>query len=108
MRLRRFHLIPFNSIEKSPCAELSPGQRDSDSLPDYELLDQVLKLYIEKNIDATNIIASGFEKALVDRVVAMVDKAEYKRRQYPPGPKVSPIAFGKDRRLPMTSRWRES
>lgn len=101
-------LIPVNSIEKAPSAELSPGQRDSDSLPDYELLDQVLKLYIEKNIDATKIIASGFDKALVDRVVAMVDKAEYKRRQYPPGPKVSPVAFGKDRRLPMTSRWRES
>ena len=101
-------LIPVNSIEKAPSAELSPGQKDSDSLPDYELLDQVLKLYIEKNIDATKIIASGFDKALVDRVVAMVDKAEYKRRQYPPGPKVSPIAFGKDRRLPMTSRWKES
>jgi NAD+ synthase (glutamine-hydrolysing) len=101
-------LIPVNSIEKAPSAELSPGQRDSDSLPDYELLDQVLKLYIEKNIDATKIIASGFDKAIVDRVVAMVDKAEYKRRQYPPGPKVSPIAFGKDRRLPMTSRWKES
>ena len=101
-------LIPVNSIEKAPSAELSPGQKDSDSLPDYELLDQVLKLYIEKNIDATKIIASGFDKALVDRVVALVDKAEYKRRQYPPGPKVSPIAFGKDRRLPMTSRWRES
>ena len=101
-------LIPVNSIEKAPSAELSPDQRDSDSLPDYELLDQVLKLYIEKNIDATKIIASGFDKALVDRVVALVDKAEYKRRQYPPGPKVSPIAFGKDRRLPMTSRWRES
>ncbi|MFO0196443.1 MAG: NAD+ synthase [Clavibacter sp.] len=101
-------LIPVNSIEKAPSAELSPGQRDSDSLPDYELLDQVLKLYIEKNIDATKISASGFDKALVDRVVAMVDKAEYKRRQYPPGPKVSPIAFGKDRRLPMTSRWKES
>ena len=101
-------IIPINSIEKAPSAELSPGQKDSDSLPDYELLDQVLKLYIEKNIDATKIIASGFDKALVDRVVAMVDKAEYKRRQYPPGPKVSPIAFGKDRRLPMTSRWKES
>jgi NAD+ synthase (glutamine-hydrolysing) len=101
-------LIPVNSIEKAPSAELSPDQKDSDSLPDYELLDQVLKLYIEKNIDATKIIASGFNKALVDRVVALVDKAEYKRRQYPPGPKVSPIAFGKDRRLPMTSRWRES
>ena len=101
-------LIPVNSIEKAPSAELSPDQKDSDSLPDYELLDQVLKLYIEKNIDATKIIASGFDKALVDRVVALVDRAEYKRRQYPPGPKVSPIAFGKDRRLPMTSRWRES
>ncbi|MGA0188789.1 MAG: NAD+ synthase [Candidatus Nanopelagicaceae bacterium] len=101
-------IIPINSIQKAPSAELSPGQKDSDSLPDYELLDQVLKLYIEKNIDATKIIASGFDKALVDRVVAMVDKAEYKRRQYPPGPKVSPIAFGKDRRLPMTSRWKES
>ena len=101
-------IIPVNSIEKAPSAELSPGQKDSDSLPDYELLDQVLKLYIEKNIDATKIIASGFDKAIVDRVVAMVDKAEYKRRQYPPGPKVSPIAFGKDRRLPMTSRWKES
>jgi NAD+ synthase (glutamine-hydrolysing) len=100
-------IIPVNSIEKAPSAELSPGQRDSDSLPDYKLLDQVLKLYIEKNIDATRIIASGFDKALVDNVVAMVDKAEYKRRQYPPGPKVSPIAFGRDRRLPMTSRWRE-
>jgi len=101
-------IIPINSIQKAPSAELSPGQKDSDSLPDYELLDQVLKLYIEKNIDATKIIASGFDKALVDRVVAMVDKAEYKRRQYPPGPKVSLIAFGKDRRLPMTSRWKES
>jgi len=101
-------MIPVNSIEKAPSAELSPGQKDSDSLPDYELLDQVLKLYIEKNIDATKIIASGFDKAIVDRVVAMVDKAEYKRRQYPPGPKVSLIAFGKDRRLPMTSRWKES
>ena len=101
-------LIPVNSIEKAPSAELSPDQKDSDSLPDYELLDQVLKLYIEKNIDATKIIASGFDKALVNRVVALVDRAEYKRRQYPPGPKVSPIAFGKDRRLPTTSRWRES
>ncbi|MEY3400067.1 MAG: hypothetical protein RLZZ486_535, partial [Actinomycetota bacterium] len=63
--------------------------------------------YIEQNGDATSLLAAGFEKALVDRVIAMVDKAEYKRRQYPPGPKVSAIAFGKDRRLPMTSRWKE-
>lgn len=101
-------LIPSNSISKAPSAELSPGQKDSDSLPAYQLLDQILSLYIEKNVDATRIISFGFDKTLVDRVVAMVDKAEYKRRQYPPGPKVSPIAFGKDRRLPMTSRWRES
>jgi NAD+ synthase (glutamine-hydrolysing) len=99
--------IPESSINKEPSAELRPGQKDSDSLPEYQLLDQLLKLYIEENGDATALLADGFEKALVDRVIAMVDKAEYKRRQYPPGPKVSAIAFGKDRRLPMTSRWNE-
>ncbi|MBU3692095.1 MAG: NAD+ synthase [Candidatus Nanopelagicaceae bacterium] len=99
--------IPASSINKEPSAELRPGQKDSDSLPEYQLLDQILELYIEKNGDATSLLAAGFEKALVDRVIAMVDKAEYKRRQYPPGPKVSAIAFGKDRRLPMTSRWKE-
>lgn len=99
--------IPESSINKEPSAELRPGQKDSDSLPEYQLLDQLLKLYIEENGDATSLLAAGFEKALVDRVIAMVDKAEYKRRQYPPGPKVSAIAFGKDRRLPMTSRWKE-
>jgi NAD+ synthase (glutamine-hydrolysing) len=99
--------IPESSINKEPSAELRPGQKDSDSLPEYQLLDQLLKLYIEDNGDATSLLAAGFEKVLVDRVIAMVDKAEYKRRQYPPGPKVSAIAFGKDRRLPMTSRWKE-
>jgi NAD+ synthase (glutamine-hydrolysing) len=99
--------IPDSSINKEPSAELRPGQKDSDSLPEYQLLDQLLKLYIEESGDATSLLAAGFEKALVDRVIAMVDKAEYKRRQYPPGPKVSAIAFGKDRRLPMTSRWNE-
>ena len=99
--------IPENSITKEPSAELRPGQKDSDSLPEYELLDQLLNLYVEKNGDAAALIAAGFDQQLVDRVIAMVDRAEYKRRQYPPGPKVSAIAFGKDRRLPMTSRWRE-
>lgn len=99
--------IPESSISKEPSAELRPGQKDSDSLPEYQLLDQLLALYIEQNGDATSLLAAGFEKALVDRVISMVDKAEYKRRQYPPGPKVSAIAFGKDRRLPMTSRWKE-
>ena len=99
--------IPENSITKEPSAELRPGQKDTDSLPDYQLLDRLLDIYVEKNGDATEIIKAGFEKSLVDRVITMVDRAEYKRRQYPPGTKVSAIAFGKDRRLPMTSRWKE-
>ncbi len=100
--------IPVSSIEKEPSAELRPGQKDSDSLPEYELLDQILELYIDKGGDASAIISAGFDPKLVDRVILLVDRAEYKRRQYPPGPKVTRIAFGKDRRLPMTSRWRES
>ena len=99
--------IPTSSIEKEPSAELRPGQRDSDSLPEYEVLDRLLNIYIEKNGDAAEIIKAGFDRDLVDRVITMVDRAEYKRRQYPPGPKISSIAFGKDRRLPMTSRWKE-
>ena len=99
--------IPENSISKEPSAELRPGQKDSDSLPEYQLLDRLLDIYVEKNGDAAEIIKSGFDKTLVDRVITMVDRAEYKRRQYPPGTKVSAIAFGKDRRLPMTSRWKE-
>ena len=99
--------IPENSITKEPSAELRPDQKDTDSLPDYQLLDRLLDIYVEKNGDAAEIIKAGFEKSLVDRVITMVDRAEYKRRQYPPGTKVSAIAFGKDRRLPMTSRWKE-
>lgn len=99
--------IPESSISKEPSAELRPGQKDSDSLPEYELLDRLLDLYIDKNGDAAALVAAGFNQDLVDKVIAMVDRAEYKRRQYPPGPKVSAIAFGKDRRLPMTSRWKE-
>lgn len=99
--------IPESSISKEPSAELRPGQKDSDSLPEYELLDRLLDLYVDKNGDAAALVAAGFNQDLVDKVIAMVDRAEYKRRQYPPGPKVSAIAFGKDRRLPMTSRWKE-
>lgn len=99
--------IPESSISKEPSAELRPGQKDSDSLPEYELLDRLLDLYVDKNGDAAALVAAGFSQDLVDKVIAMVDRAEYKRRQYPPGPKVSAIAFGKDRRLPMTSRWKE-
>ncbi len=99
--------IPVNSIEKEPSAELRPDQKDSDSLPDYLLLDRVLTAYVDDDQGSEALIEAGFDEALVRRVIAMVDKAEYKRRQYPPGTKVSKRAFGKDRRLPMTSRWQE-
>jgi len=100
--------IPQRSIEKEPSAELRPDQKDSDSLPEYELLDQLLTRYVDGDEGSDALIAAGFDSALVMRVIAMVDKAEYKRRQYPPGTKVSSRAFGKDRRLPMTSRWSEA
>lgn len=100
--------IPVRSIEKEPSAELRPEQKDSDSLPEYELLDQLLTRYVDGDQGSAALIAAGFDSALVMRVISLVDKAEYKRRQYPPGTKVSARAFGKDRRLPMTSRWSET
>ena len=99
--------IPERSITKEPSAELRPDQKDSDSLPEYEVLDKVLKAYVDDDLGRDALIAAGFDKALVMRVISLVDRAEYKRRQYPPGTKVSKRAFGKDRRLPMTSKWRE-
>ncbi len=99
--------IPIGSITKEPSAELRPGQKDSDSLPEYHLLDEVLLRYVEGDEGGSALIASGLDASLVKRVITMVDRAEYKRRQYPPGTKVSPRAFGKDRRLPITSRWNE-
>ena len=99
--------IPERSITKEPSAELRPDQKDSDSLPDYPLLDQVLRAYVDEDQGYEALLAQGFDAELVRRVISLVDKAEYKRRQYPPGTKVSARAFGKDRRLPMTSRWNE-
>ena len=99
--------IPENSITKEPSAELRPDQKDSDSLPEYEILDRVLKAYVDDDLGRDALIVAGFDKELVMRVIGLVDRAEYKRRQYPPGTKVSQRAFGKDRRLPMTSSWRE-
>jgi len=99
--------IPERSITKEPSAELRPDQKDSDSLPDYPLLDQVLRAYVDEDHGYEALLADGFDAELVRRVISLVDKAEYKRRQYPPGTKVSARAFGKDRRLPMTSRWNE-
>jgi NAD+ synthase (glutamine-hydrolysing) len=100
--------IPENAISKPPSAELRPGQLDSDSLPPYDLLDAVLDAYVERDLGVAAVIAEGFDPALVERVVTLVDKAEYKRRQYPPGPKVSRRNFGRDRRVPITNLWRES
>jgi NAD+ synthase (glutamine-hydrolysing) len=99
--------IPENSITKPPSAELAPGQLDTDSLPDYQVLDALLDDYVEKDMGSAELIAAGHDPALVERVIRMVDAAEYKRRQYPPGPKITQKNFGRDRRLPITNRWRE-
>jgi NAD+ synthase (glutamine-hydrolysing) len=99
--------IPENSITKPPSAELAPGQMDTDSLPPYEVLDALLDDYVEKDMGTAQLIAAGHDADLVERVVRLVDTAEYKRRQYPPGPKISQKNFGRDRRLPITNRWRE-
>jgi NAD+ synthase (glutamine-hydrolysing) len=107
-RLGRTPPIPENSIEKPPSAELAPGQLDTDSLPDYETLDALLDDYVEKDMGSAELIAAGHDPGLVTRVIRLVDLAEYKRRQYPPGPKISQKNFGRDRRLPITSRWRET
>ncbi|WEV66350.1 NAD+ synthase [Bifidobacterium sp. ESL0764] len=100
-------MIPVSSIEKAPSAELRPGQKDSDSLPEYALLDQVLAAYIEKAHGRADLLKDGFDEGTVDTVMRLVDRAEWKRRQYPLGPKVTSLAFGRDRRLPVTSAFRE-
>jgi NAD+ synthase (glutamine-hydrolysing) len=99
--------IPESSITKPPSAELRPGQLDTDSLPDYALLDDVLDDYVEQDRGSSELLAAGFARDLVEQVLRLTDVAEYKRRQYPPGPKISYKAFGRDRRLPITNRWRE-
>ena len=100
--------IPERSIIKEPSAELRPDQLDSDSLPEYELLDRILRLYVDEDHGFEVLVKDGFSPELITRIIFLVDRAEYKRRQYPPGTKISARAFGKDRRLPMTSRWSQS
>jgi NAD+ synthase (glutamine-hydrolysing) len=99
--------IPESSIVKPPSAELRPGQTDQDSLPPYDVLDPVLEAYVERAMGRSELLEAGFDAAVVDHVVTLVDRAEWKRRQFAPGTKISPLAFGRDRRLPVTSRWRE-
>lgn len=100
-------VIPATIIEKEPSAELRPDQRDTDTLPPYEVLDTVLQAYVEEDKSLPQIVAMGFEEKLVERVISMVDRNEYKRRQAAPGIKITPRAFGKDRRLPITNCYRD-
>ncbi|MDA1094596.1 MAG: NAD+ synthase [Acidobacteria bacterium] len=105
-RNREHEVIPIRIIEKAPTAELRANQLDSDSLPPYDMLDAVLQAYVEEDRSPDEVVRLGFEPDLVARIVAMVDRAEYKRRQAPPGVRISVRAFGRDRRLPITSRYR--
>jgi len=102
--------IPEHTISREPSAELRPGQRDTDSLPPYDLLDPIVRAYVEDDSEVERIVAMGYDRPLVQRVIQMVDRAEYKRRQAPPGIRITPRALGKDRRLPITNRhqpWRD-
>ena len=99
-------LIPHTTIERAPSAELRDDQRDSDSIPPYDALDPVLEAYVEEDRSREELLEE-FEPAVVERAVALVDRAEYKRRQAPPGVKLRPKAFGRDRRTPITNRWRD-
>jgi NAD+ synthase (glutamine-hydrolysing) len=98
--------IPESTLLRPPTAELRPGQRDQDTLPPYEVLDEILLAYVEKDMGADELVAHGFDPALVSQVVRWVDGNEYKRRQAPPGIRISPRAFGRDRRLPITNEFR--
>jgi NAD+ synthase (glutamine-hydrolysing) len=107
-RNARGEVIPPSAIDKPPSAELKPNQLDQDSLPPYDVLDPILEAYVEQDRSVEEIVQSGFDRELVARIVALVDRNEYKRRQAPPGPKVTSKAFGRDRRLPITNRFVET
>ncbi|MBN2407465.1 MAG: NAD+ synthase [Elusimicrobia bacterium] len=100
-------VIPENIFLKEPTAELRPGQKDSDTLPGYDLLDTILKAYIEENRGTVDIAGKGIDREIISRVAALVDKNEYKRRQSPPGIKITPLSFGKERRMPITNRYKD-
>jgi NAD+ synthase (glutamine-hydrolysing) len=98
-------VIPQDVITRAPSAELKDDQKDSDSLPDYDVLDAILKGYVEQDLSGKDLVDSGLDSELVGRVIRMVDRNEYKRRQSPPGIKITPKAFGRDRRLPITNHY---
>ena len=99
-------VVPQSIIDRPPSAELRPDQKDSDSLPAYETLDAILEAYVEEDADREQLLLAGFDEEVVDRVIALVERAEYKRRQQPPGVKITPRAFGRDRRMPITNAYR--
>ncbi|MCB1616911.1 MAG: NAD(+) synthase, partial [Pseudomonadales bacterium] len=103
---RQREIIPSRVIERPPSAELAPGQKDEDSLPPYDILDQVLELYIEQDCSADDIIARGFDAEMVHRVLRLVDMNEYKRRQAAIGVRITERGFGRDRRYPVVSGWK--
>jgi NAD+ synthase (glutamine-hydrolysing) len=99
-------LVPESVLERAPSAELRPDQLDQDSLPPYDVLDRILVAYVEEDRGRDEIVADGLDPSVVDEVIAMVDRSEYKRRQAPPGIRITEKAFGRDRRLPITNRFR--
>ena len=99
-------VIPESVLRKAPTAELKPHQKDSDTLPPYEVLDPILKAYVEEDRRLKEVVALGFQPETVERVFELVDRSEYKRRQSPPGIKITPKSFGKDRRMPITNKYR--
>jgi NAD+ synthase (glutamine-hydrolysing) len=105
--LGKSDIIPRAVIEKPPSAELRPDQKDTDTLPPYELLDPILTAYVEEDKSVKEIIDTGYDEVVVKQVARLVDTSEYKRRQAPPGIKITPRAFGRDRRLPITSKFRK-
>ena len=100
-------VIPSSVLTKAPSAELRPDQKDTDSLPPYDVLDTILKAYVEDDLAIDQIMAMGFDRNTVMKVTRLVDRSEYKRRQAAPGVKITPRDFGRDRRLPITNRFRE-
>jgi len=106
-RNKQGEVIPESIIDRPPTAELRPNQKDTDSLPPYEVLDPIIHAYVEEDRSLEEIVGLGFEADLVRRVILMIDRNEYKRRQAPPGVKITPKAFGRDRRLPITNRFHD-
>jgi NAD+ synthase (glutamine-hydrolysing) len=101
----KMELIPVHTIEKPPSAELRPDQKDTDSLPDYEVLDSILHGYIEKGMSIKCLLGEGFEEETVRKIISLVDRNEYKRKQAAPGLKITPLAFGMGRRIPIVQKY---